>query len=84
MRSNYDEWTHLIGEAVLVDPVHMRGEGVLAIGLPLTLVDHLAVGTLDPHVDVEEAALRHLEHEAHLGPHLHLVEEALLGVRVHL
>ena len=48
------------------------------------LVDHLPVWSLDPDVDVEEPPLGDLEHQPHLGPHLHLVEEALLGVRVNL
>ena len=48
------------------------------------LVDHLSVWSLDPDVDVEESPLGDLEHQPHLRPHLHLVEEALLGVRVNL
>ena len=48
------------------------------------LVDHLSVWALDPDVDVEESSLGPLEHQPHLRPHLDLVEEALLGVRVNL
>ena len=48
------------------------------------LVHHLSVWSLDPDVDVEEASLGDLEHQPHLRPHLHLVEEALLGVRINL
>ncbi len=104
---------HLVGEAVPVDAVHVRRERVLAVALPLPLVDdlgkikiksliqkcsptstyyiqyvvsssYLPVGSFDAHVDVKESSLRHLEHEPHLGAHLHLVEEALLRVGVHL
>ncbi len=45
---------------------------------------HLPVRPLDAHVDVQEAPLGHLEHEAQLGAHLDLVEETLLGVSVNL
>ena len=37
--SNFDDCTNLVGEAVLVDAVHVRGEGVLAVGLTLALVE---------------------------------------------
>ena len=57
---------HLIAEAVLVDAVHVSGERVLAVGLAVALVDDLVVGPGDLHVDVEEAALDHLEREPEL------------------
>ena len=59
-------------------------EGLFAPRTMFYLVDHLSVWSLDPDVDVEESSLGHLEHQTHLRPHLDLVEEALLGVRVNL
>merc|ERR550519_1142583 len=74
---------HLIAEAVLVDAVHVRCESVLPVGLPLPGMYGLSVRSHNPHVNVEEASLRHLEHEPHLGARLDLVEETLLRVSVH-
>jgi hypothetical protein len=48
------------------------------------LVDDFSVGSLYSDIDVEKAPFCHLEHEAHLGAGLHLVEEALLGVCIDL
>ena len=45
---------------------------------------HLAVRPLDSDVDVEESALGDLEHEAHLGAHLDLVEKTFFRVSVDL
>ena len=48
------------------------------------LVDHFSVRALDSDVDVEESALGDLEHEAHLGAHLDLVEKTFFRVSVNL
>ncbi len=74
---------HLVAEAVLVNAVGVRGECVLAVGLAVALVDHLVVRSGDLDVNVEEAALDHLEHEAELGAGDGAVEEALLRVGVY-
>ena len=50
----------------------------------LYLVDHFSVRALDSDVDVEESALGDLEHEAHLGAHLDLVEKTFFRVSVNL
>ena len=47
------------------------------------LMDCFAVRADYSDVNVQKAALGHLEHEPHLGAGLDLVEEALLRVGVH-
>ena len=38
---------HLVAEAVLVHTVHVGSKRVLAVGLPVALVDHLSVRAID-------------------------------------
>lgn len=82
---HYYLWSHSghpIAKAELVCPIHVGCKCVLPAGLPVSFIDSFIIWSCDLHVDVQEAALRHLEDEAHLGAGGDPLEEALLGVRV--
>ncbi len=73
---------HLIAETVLVDSVGVCSESVLSIGLAVALVNSSAVGSGNFDVNVKEAALNYLKHQAQFSAGNGPVEKALLGVSV--
>lgn len=60
----------------------MSSKRVFPAGLPVSFINSFIIRSCNLHVDVQEAALCHLEDEAHLGARGDPLEEALLCMRV--
>lgn len=60
----------------------MSSKCVLPTGLSISFINSFIIRPCNLHVDVQEAALGHLEDQAHLGARGDPLKEALLGMRV--
>lgn len=60
--------------------IRVSSKCVFPTGLPVSFINSFIIRPCHLHVDVQEAALGHLEDEAHLGARGGPLEESLLGM----